>query len=369
MTSKLTPEHLREVISQFQIDGEVLSAEPYGSGHINDTICSVIDTGPGQTRRYIHQRINQTIFQNVDALMENISRVTNHLRGKFLAAGEDPDRRTLTLVPTRHGETYLRHGDECWRTYIFIEGARTYDTVEKPSDVYHASQAFGEFQCLLADLPAPELHETIPHFGEPHYRFKQFRDALDADTAGRAKDCPAEIDFLLAREDDMNLLHRLTESGELPRRVAHYDTKFNNVMIDDETGRGICVIDLDTVMTGTALYDFGDSARITTSTAPEDEPDLSKVNLNLEMFEQLARGYLDTAGDFLTSVERENLAASARLITLTIGSRFLADFLNGDTYFKVHRPGHNLDRCRTQFKMAREMEANLDKMNAIVAAC
>lgn len=352
---------VRAVAQHFQIHGEFLGDEPYGSGHINDTYCARFDQG-GAPVRYVLQRINHNIFKNPVALMANIQRVTAHLGAKT-AGQSDASRRVLTLIPARDGAAYHRDADgNHWRAYIFIEKARTFDAVESTEQAFKAAKAFGQFQKLLADLPAPRLNDTIPDFHHTPKRFAALEQAIRADAANRAKLCQAEIDFALRHKAICSVL--LDEN--LPERVTHNDTKFNNVMLDDATGEGICVIDLDTVMPGLALYDFGDMVRTTTSPAKEDERDLSKVTMQFPMFEALARGYLSAAGGFLTPAEKKFLPFSGKLITFEIGLRFLTDFLSGDVYFKVHREGHNLDRCRTQFKLVESIEQQEEKMNKLV---
>lgn len=355
-----------DIASRFQLPGPVESTKPYGTGHINDTYASEVQTENG-TKRFIHQRINHSIFKDPPKVMENILRVTEHIRGKVLAAGGDPSRRTLQVIPAKDSRPYYQDAEgNYWRTYVFIEGAKTYDVVENLDHVYAASRAFGQFQKMISDLPDPRLHETIVDFHNTRWRFGQFRDALENDTVNRAVDAKEEIDFVLQREQDASVLVDLLEQGRLPERIAHNDTKLNNVMIDDATGEGICVIDLDTVMPGLPMYDFGDSIRIGAATAAEDEQDLSKVHMDLDMFDRLAHGYLDEARDFLVDEEVRQLAFSAKLLTFECGMRFLTDHLNGDTYFKVHRENHNLDRCRTQFKMVAEMEQKREEMEALV---
>jgi hypothetical protein len=346
----------------FQIDGRFVSAVPYGSGHINDTYCATLEQG-GARVRYIFQRINGAIFKNTPALMENIWRVSTHLSQK--RAGEaDRMRRVLTLIPAVDGKPYARdeHGD-VWRVYVFIEGARTFDAVEFPQQAFQAAKAFGEFQRLLTELPLPRLHDTIPDFHHTPKRYAALERAIEADVANRAEMAQKEIEFARRHKDICGVL---LDAG-LPERVTHNDTKFNNVMLDDATGEGICVIDLDTVMPGLAPFDFGDMVRTTTSTAQEDERDLSKVTMQFEMFEALARGYLSSAGEFLTRAEKELLPFSGKLITFEIGIRFLTDFLAGDTYFKVHREGHNMDRCRTQFKLLESLEQQEKQMDRLIA--
>ena len=352
---------IRAVAHQFEICGEFRSAAPYGSGHINDTYCAVFDQA-GSPVRYILQRINHNVFKNPVALMENIQRVTVHLAGK-LARERDFSRRVLTLIPARHGLCY--HCDaqgNYWRTYLFIEQALTYDAVESTQQAFEAAKAYGRFQGLLADLPGPRLHDTIPYFHNTPKRFTALEGALAKDVANRAKLAKPEIDFALAHKPITSVL----ADAKLPERVTHNDTKFNNVMLDDATGEGICVIDLDTVMPGLVLYDFGDMVRTATSPAKEDERDLSKVKMQFPMFEALVRGYLASAADFLTKAEKQHLTFSGKLITFENGIRFLTDYLAGDTYFKVHREGHNLDRCRTQFKLVESIEQQEEQMNELV---
>jgi len=367
MAGKKRGYDLPHVISRFRVEGNLVDVGPYGTGHINDTYASRMKTEDGGERRYIHQRINHGIFKDVEKLMENIERVTAHVRRKVTEAGRDPLRASLTLVPTRDGASFYRDQDgNYWRTYVFIEGARTYDVIENPAHVYSAARAFGEFQEMLADLPGERLHEVIPDFHHTAKRFRRFVEVLERDPLNRAAEAKREVDFVLARGDDTRVLVDLLAEGKVPERVTHNDTKFNNVMIDDVTGEGVCVIDLDTVMPGLVMYDFGDAVRIGASTAAEDERDLSKVHMDIELFRRLAHGYLDAARAFLTPLEVEHLAFSAKLMTFECGMRFLTDFLEGDVYFKIHREEHNLDRCRTQFRMVEEMEERMEEMEEIV---
>jgi len=357
---------LRAVAAKFQIEGEFVEAEPWGNGHINETYESVFRTAEGR-RRFIHQRINESIFKDVAGLMDNIERVTKHLGAKVAAAGGDPERNALALVSTLDGRSWCRDdGGGPWRTYVFVEDAKSYDTVEDLKHVENASRAFGQFQEQMADIPGPRLTETIPNFHHSRKRFENFQGSLERDETGRAASVKEETDFVLSREGDCSKLVDLLGVGELPERVTHNDTKLNNVMLDPDTGDAVCVIDLDTCMPGLTAYDFGDSVRIGASTAAEDEQDLSKVSMSLDMFERIARGYLDSAGQFLTPKEVEVLAFSARLLTLECGMRFLADHLDGDIYFRIHRENHNLDRARTQFKMVADMEQMSEQMEEIV---
>ena len=345
----------------FEIRGEFVSAAPYGSGHINDTYCAVFQNGGGPSR-YLLQRINHHIFRNPVTLMENIERVTGHL-ARQVAGLPDRGRRVLTLIPTRvNGVLHVDGDGNYWRAYRFIGEARSYDAVQSADQAFQAARAFGEFQRMLADLPAPRLHDTIPNFHHTPKRFAALEQAIGTDVAGRAALARPEIDFAMKRKPLASLL---LDAG-LPERVTHNDTKINNVLLDDATGEGTCVIDLDTVMPGLAAYDFGDMVRTATSPTAEDERDLSRVRMEFPLFEALARGYLSTAGSFLTSAEKELLAFAGKLITFEIGIRFLTDHLSGDTYFKVHREGHNLDRCRTQFKLVESIESQERQMEELV---
>jgi Phosphotransferase enzyme family len=354
------------IAERFAIEGRLTAFDLYGTGHINRTYLAVFETPSGQ-RRFIFQNINHTIFTRPLELMENVRRVTEHLHAKVLARGGDPARQALTLIPTHAGAHSLQTDDgDTWRAYTFIEDARSWDVVQNPRQIREAMRAFGQFQLDLADLPAPALHETIPNFHNTPQRFRKFLEALDADTQKRASGVRPEIDFALAREADTRSLTDLTDAGALPVRITHNDTKLNNVMLDNTTGQGVCVIDLDTTMPGLCAYDFGDAVRIGACTAGEDETDLSKVALDMAAFDQLTRGYIETARSLLTSTEVETLAFGPRLMTLECGMRFLTDYLQGDVYFRIHRPEHNLDRARTQFKMVADMETHADEMDALV---
>ncbi len=352
---------IRTVTRHFAIDGDFAGAAPYGSGHINDSYCGVFHES-GRQVRYIIQRMNGNVFHNPVAVMENIQRVTAHLAQQLNGHG-DCDRRVLTLIPARDERIgYADSSGAYWRVYRFIEGAASYDAVQSPEQAFQAARAFGRFQQMLASLPAPRLHETIADFHHTPKRFAALEAAISADVANRAESAKPEIAFALARKSMVGTLI----DANLPERVTHNDTKFNNVLLDDVTGEGICVIDLDTVMPGLAAYDFGDMVRTTTSSTPEDERDLSRVSMEFPMYDALVRGYLSSAGDFLTKEEKLTLAFSGKLITFEIGIRFLTDYLSGDTYFKTHRQGHNIDRCRTQFKLVESIEAQEDAMQRLV---
>ncbi len=354
-------QHIGAIARHFEIPGEFAGAVPYGNGHINDSYCAEFNVA-GTSTRFIVQRINHNIFGDPAALMHNIQRVTAHLSAQ-VAGQPDAARRALSLVTTRDGQAWHRDAEgNYWRIYRFIEKARSYDTVQSPQQAFQAARAFGHFQQMLATLPPPRLNDTIPDFHHTPKRFAALERAIAADAAGRAAQAKPEIDFALAHQP---IVAGLLDA-HLPERVTHNDTKFNNVLLDDATGEAICVIDLDTVMPGLAPYDFGDMVRTTTSPAEEDERDLAKVTMQFPMFEALVRGYLASAAEFLTKAEKQSLAFSGKLITFEIGIRFLADHLNGDTYFKVHREGHNLDRCRTQFALVRSIEQQEDAMNRLV---
>jgi len=356
------------VAREFSLGGDIIATKPYGSGHINDTF--LVETAPGQgPSRFVLQRINHNVFRRPDDLMANVERVCAHAHAKLRQAGvADADRRTLRLIPTRAGKAW--HVDAAgnrWRCYHFIEGATGHDVVRSPAQAYAAAKAFGAFQALLADLPGGRLHETIPGFHDTPSRLARFQEALAKDSQGRAAAAVPEIAFALARAHEVSVVVDALRDGSLPERVTHNDTKLNNVLLDDITQEGVCVIDLDTVMPGSVLYDFGDLVRTSTSPAAEDETDLSLVRLQFPMFEALVQGYLASAGGFLTPREKELLPFAGKLITFEIGLRFLTDWLDGDTYFKIKRPTHNLDRARTQFKLVESIEAQLPAMQALVA--
>ena len=358
---------LQEISKQFQIYGEILHAETFKIGHINETYSATYDQG-GMRVRYIHQKINRTVFKHPPAVMENVMRVTTHIRrGLETNNGRDITRRSLIVIPTRNGKSFYRSSDgEYWRTFVFIEGVQTFESVQSPEQAFEAGRAFGEFQRLLVDLPGGRLNETIPDFHHTRKRFSALQHAIQKDHLNRVQEAKAEIDFALEHEPVVDVILQAMAKRKIPERITHNDTKFNNVMLDTLTGEAKCVVDLDTVMPGCALYDFGDMVRTTTSPTLEDERDLSKVKMQMPMFKKLAEGYLSTAGKFLTKAERGYIAFSGKLITFEIGLRFLTDFLSGDTYFRIHRPGHNLDRCRTQFKLVESIERQEEAMQKYV---
>lgn len=357
---------LEEIIKNFNIDGEYIGYYLSNDGHINNTFVLEFDDGLGKIKSYLLQLINTNVFKNPDELMENIVGVTEYLRKIVVDNGGDPERECLNVYFTSDGKPYYRDADgNCWRCYNFITGAHSCQSIDDPETFANAARAFGKFQCLLADYPSETLHETIPNFHNTLSRFADFEKAVSDNVAGRADSVRDEIDFVLARRDDAGVLVKLLEKGKLPLRVTHNDTKLNNVMFDNETDEGICVIDLDTVMPGLSLYDFGDSIRFGANTAAEDEKDLSKVSLSLPLYREYTAGYLSTAGQSLTPTEVEYLPFSAKLMTFECGMRFLTDYLNGDTYFRIAYDDHNLDRCRTQFRLVEDMERKMEDMKAI----
>ena len=354
-----TSNKVHEAIDGFKLPGELKECIRYGSGHINDTYRLTYETPQG-TKRYILQRMSKSIFKKPVELMENVSGVTAWLRKKIIENGGDPERETLTLVKSNDGLPYFVDSTgEYWRVYLFIEGATCYDAVKDDNDFYQSAVAFGHFQRLLADYPAETLHETIKDFHNTPDRLEKFKKAVAEDICGRAAS-------VLEREELTHALYDLQLDGRLPLRVTHNDTKLNNIMIDDETGKAICVIDLDTVMPGLTANDFGDSIRFGASTALEDEQDLSKVSCDLHLFDVYARGFIEGCGGALTDLEIDMLPMGAILMTFENGIRFLTDHLEGDHYFHIHREGHNLDRCRTQLTLVKDMQEKLPQMNAII---
>lgn len=358
---------LTEVLKAYQYIGTLKSKAPYGNGHINNTFLLTYRTDGQAEKRVILQEMNREVFQKPKELMENIIGVTSYLRQRIIENGGDPERETLNVLPTDYGEDYyIDTRGEYWRAYAFIEGATCYEQVESTEDFFQSALAFGNFQHLLAEYPAETLHETIPQFHDTRKRFNDFRAAVAKDKMNRAGRVQEEIKFVLAREACADIFGDMLEKNELPLRVTHNDTKLNNIMIDDVTRKGICVIDLDTVMPGLAMNDFGDSIRFGANTAAEDETDLSKVTCDLGLFEAYARGFLEGCQGSLTEAEIRMLPMGAKVMTYECGMRFLTDYLEGDHYFRIHRENHNLDRARTQFKLIEDMEAKWADMEAIV---
>ena len=354
---------IRKIVDPFCIRGTLLEARNFGSGHINDTLVVTYEEG-GRQLRYILQRINHQIFKDVPQLMENITRVTSHMALK----NTGPDsRHALTLLKSADGLSYHQTPmGEFWRVYLFIEGARTYDSVEDPRQAYQVARAFGQFQQALADLRGDRLHETIPHFHDTPRRLENLRRAAAEDVIGRKSEVLAELDFIFQRGHEATRLLDLLVAGQIPERVTHNDTKLNNVMIDDVTGEGICVIDLDTVMPGLSLYDFGDLVRSCVTTAAEDETDPAKIDVSLPVFEAIVQGYIAGVGDILTEAEWDHLVFAGRLMTYEVGMRFLTDYLQGDIYFKTQHSKHNLERARNQLCLVDRIESAEGAMRAIV---
>lgn len=349
----------REIIHKFAINANI---SPYGNGHINDTYMA--ESNP----RFIMQKINNNVFKNPDQVMENIVNVTEHLKKKIAENGGDVNRETLSVIKTIDGENMYKTDDGgFYRMYNFIENAVSYDAVEKPEQLTEAARAFGKFQNMLADFPADKLYETIPNFHDTRKRFDNLKKAIAEDKAGRLASVKEEVEFALAREAEVGTIVDAIADGSVPLRVTHNDTKLNNVMLDKDTGEGVCVIDLDTVMPGSLLYDYGDALRFGASTGAEDETDLSKINFSLELFEAFTKGFLSEVGSKLTPRERELLPFGAKIMTFECGIRFLTDYLEGDTYFKIHREHHNLDRCRTQFKLVWDIESKTEEMHKIIS--
>ena len=351
-------ENLFEVLRAFRLDAKPVSCEPYGCGHINVTYLAVTESG----RRYILQKINNNTFRDVAGLMENITAVTEFLRTKT----DDP-RGVLTLVKTHDGASYLHAQDAYWRVYDFVEDSICLQLPETDEDFYQSAVGFGTFQQLLTDFPAAKLHETIPNFHNTPDRYRTFLETLERDPMHRAAQVQPEIEFALARQSEMAALQTALKAGELPLRVTHNDTKLNNVLLDEKTRKAICVLDLDTVMPGSSLYDYGDSIRFGANHCLEDEQDLTKVNFDILLYEVFTRGFLEGARGSLTPAELEYLPWGARLMTLECGIRFLTDYLDGDHYFHVSHPRQNLDRARTQLKLVKDMEEQFDAMGAVVA--
>ncbi len=360
---------LRQIAALFEVRADFVGGVPYGSGHINDTFCVNFDQAGHGGIRYIFQRINTHVFRKPEELMENISRVTRFSLERLLEQGHpEAYRRTLTCIPATDGKPFAVDQDGgYWRVYPFIERATGHDEMETDEQAFQAAMAFGKFQMLAAGLPGERLHETVPDFHDTPVRLDALLTAIDEDSHKRAVDVRKEIDFVLARTADCHRVSDLIASGQIPERVTHNDTKLNNVLLDDATTEGVCVIDLDTTMPGSALYDFGDLVRTAATNKREDDTRTETVSVRLDRFDALVKGYMVAGREFLNSAELENLAFSGKLLTLECGMRFLTDHLQGDTYFKTSHPGHNLERCRNQFAYVESIESKLSEMEEIVA--
>ena len=353
MNYDIPKEELFRVAGLFRLEGDVLSVEPYGEGHINLTYLVVTDK-----KRYIMQKMNTLVFPDSVGLMNNICSVTEHLKKN--------GQETLEVVPTLDGKPFI-HGEKCWRVYKFIENTKTYQTAENAEVFKKSGRAFGEFQNYLADFDASGLNETIKRFHDTPKRFNDFKAAFEKDEFNRAKDCKPEIDFILSGENTYGIVMDSLKDGSLPLRVTHNDTKLNNILMDAETSEARAVIDLDTVMPGSMLFDFGDSIRFGASTAKEDEQDLSKVHFSLDLFKTYAEGYIGAVKNSITKKEAELLPYGAYLMTIECGMRFLTDYLSGDVYFATKYPEHNLIRTRTQIKLASEIRNSYEECNKIIA--
>ncbi len=358
---------IEEAIEQIGFEGSLIGYERYGNGHINDTFVTLYRQKDGSYIRYILQRMNHDTFKQPEQLMENVAGVTEFLKQKIIKNHGDVNRETMNIIPTKSGGIFYKDSiGSYWRAYKFIEDTTCFDRVEKPDDFYQSAIAFGHFQNLLKDYPAKSLHETIPNFHNTPVRYETLKRVMEEDICNRLKDVKNEIDFVMEREAFASTLMDLQAEGKLPLKVTHNDTKLNNIMIDNKTGKAICVIDLDTIMPGFSVNDFGDAIRYGASTGAEDETDLEKVNLNLSLYELFTKGFLEGCNGSLTNTEIEMLPVGAKMMTLECGIRFLTDYLEGDTYFRTLRSNHNLDRARTQFKLVSDMEANWKTMCEIV---
>lgn len=365
----LSKEKIQEILDEFAFDGVIKYVEyPYGEGHINDTILVETRNDAGKNTRYIIQKINKIVFTKPDEVMANIASITSFLRDKIKAEGGDPDRETLSITMTKLGGLYyVDEDEEYWRGYPFIENTVTLQQAETPDDLRNAALSFGRFMLLLQDYPVEELYETIPNFHNTRHRFDYFKEVVEQDAVNRVATCPDEIAFILEREADCSVLVEMQETGKIPVRVTHNDTKLNNILLDAETGKGLCIIDLDTVMPGVAANDFGDAIRFGCSTAAEDEADLSKVHFDIALYRVYAESYLSMVAPIFNADEIASLAWGARLLTLEQAMRFLTDYLVGDVYFKTHYDDHNLVRARNQIKLVQDMEAQWDEMKAALA--
>lgn len=358
-------EPLYRILSSYFPEGRVKTIESCGNGHINDTFLVYLEI-KGALRHYILQKINRNVFKKPEEVMDNVIKVTEHLRRRIGTRGGDPDRETLSLIRNTAGEySYTDERSDCWRVYNYIDHTVTIESTKEPELFYRAALAFGDFFRMLEDFPADTLHETIPDFHNTPARYLQLESAIRRDPKNRVRDVQKELAFVRDRLHELSRLTNMKDSGSLPVRVTHNDTKLNNVLLDSVTHEGVCVIDLDTVMPGLCAYDFGDSIRFGANTSDEDETDLEKCTVDLPLYRAYTEGFMEKAGDVLTKNEIDTLPFSAKLITLELGMRFLADHINGDEYFKIHRPGHNLDRAKNQFCLVREMEKRMNDMEAM----
>lgn len=356
-----------EALKKFNFEGDIIRVVPFGSGIINDTFLVVCNDKDGNKNQYILQKINNLIFKNINQLMENYCNICDYLKAVISKRGGDVDRQTITVVPTKKGKNfYCDSMGNCWRSIKFIKNTVTYDVSESPQDFYKVGRTFGKFQNMLSDYNAAKLYETIPNFHNTKERYKSFIKSVEIDKVNRLDNVINEVNFIIERKEDTSILLDLLEKGELPLRVTHNDTKISNILMDATTKEGICVIDLDTIMPGLSLYDFGDAIRSGATHVLEDEKDLNKVFIDLEFFEAFTKGFLEETANSLTEKEIELLPMSVKVITLEQGMRFLTDYLNGDVYYKTSYNNQNLDRTRTQLKLVKDIEEKLDEMKNIV---
>ena len=358
--------NVENIVYSFDIEGKVADYVPFGNGHINETKLVTVKNGDALTQ-YVLQRINKNVFKRPDQLMENYVGVTKFIRKKIEEMGGDPLREVINAIYSKDGKPYVIDEEgQYWRLLVYVTDSMSYDKVERPEQFYDSAVSFGDFQYMLRDYPAETLHETIVNFHNTPDRFRQLTEAIENDVKGRLAEVEAEVAFAREREAFAHTLEDAHKAGRLPLRVTHNDTKLNNILFDVNTGKALCVVDLDTIMPGYSVNDFGDSIRFGATTALEDETDLSLVNFDINLYELYVKGFIEGAKGGLTEGELEMLPIGAIMMTFECGMRFLADYLNGDTYFRIHRPSHNLDRCRNQFKLVADMEKQLDQMKAIV---
>lgn len=365
--NSVTDSSINNLISEFRIDTEIASVKPFGSGHINDTY-RIINKDPNG-HDYLLQRVNHNVFKDVSLLMNNIVSVTDHLKEKLSHLSNGSlEKAVLTVIGTKTGQPYFEDvNGNCWRMFYFLKGTKSYDMVTNEKQAFEGGKAFGLFQALLADLDTSLIKDTIPNFHNIEYRLDNLQKSIEADKSNRARDVSTEIDFILQRSNTMSEILRLGKSGKLPSRIVHNDTKFNNVLLDEDDHMQ-CVIDLDTVMPGYVAYDFGDSIRTIINTATEDEADISLIDLNIPLFEAYTKGYLQESVGFLTKEEVDSLIKGALLLPFIQAVRFLTDYLDGDVYFKTNLPQHNLQRTRAQLALVKKLEENQDRLNQIITS-
>jgi len=356
---------LEKIYTSFLADGSFSDAVSYGSGHIHDTF--LVETSEKDKDDYILQKLNNRVFRNIPELQDNIERVTYHLNKKLLSIpGADVKRECLTIILAKNGKSWIEDEEgSFWRMFAYIPNHRSYDLVDTPDKAFEGGKAIGRFQALLADLPGKPLYETIPYFHNIGKRLEAFISAVKSDRSDRVKSTHGEIDFILNRSEEMKIILKLGKEGKIPLRITHNDTKFNNILLD-ENDKALCIIDLDTVMPGYVHYDFGDAIRTAANTAGEDEKEVSKVRMDIGLFKAFAEGYLNETRDTLNSIEKKYLAFAPRLITYTMAVRFLTDYIDGDVYYKIHHEGHNLQRARAQFRLLESMEQQYSAMQKII---